>query len=233
MAKEAQPKATAKRTLTAVIAERLRERVISGTIPPGTQLNEVDLAERFSTSRGPVREAMQRLVQEGLLVSKPHRGVYVPQLDENDLADLQFARFALERTATDRILRKGASAGLIAKLEHLLSVMEVASAASDWHRVADADVAFHEAIIEDARSFQLSRMYASLAGQTRLSFSITMASYLRNAATHAGDHRNIAELLIDGDPQVQHALAVHLLDDLEQTGPSIAALAGLQQEALA
>lgn len=228
--KTPRPRAAAKRTLAAVLAEQIRERVISGRIEPGTQLNEVDLAHRFSTSRGPVREAMQRLVQEGLLVSKPHRGTYVPKLDENDLADLAFARFALERTAVDRVQQKGASAGLIAKLEHLLGVMEVSIIESDWHALADADVAFHQAIVEDARSFQLSRMYASLAGQTRLSFSVTMPRYERNSKTHVDGHRRIADLLISGDPRVQEALAEHLLDHAEPTESSIPGLGAPRSE---
>ena len=60
-------------TLSSTVTERLRELVIQGTYPPGTQLSEVELAERFGVSRGPIREAVQRLTQEGLLRSEPHR----------------------------------------------------------------------------------------------------------------------------------------------------------------
>lgn len=48
-----------------LIAERLREAILLGELPPGAQLGEADVAERFGVSRGPLREAMQRLVQEG------------------------------------------------------------------------------------------------------------------------------------------------------------------------
>ena len=60
-----------------IIARQLREAIMTGTLPPGTQLGETDLAARFQVSRGPLREAMQHLVSEGLLRSERHRGLFV------------------------------------------------------------------------------------------------------------------------------------------------------------
>ncbi len=51
----------------AVIADRLRAEILRGRFPPHTQLTEVELARQLQVSRGPIREAMQRLIQEGLL----------------------------------------------------------------------------------------------------------------------------------------------------------------------
>jgi DNA-binding GntR family transcriptional regulator len=78
-------------------------------------MNEVELATRLATSRGPVREAMQRLVQEGLLISAPHRGIWVRQLVQADLEDLYFARAAVERAAMLRLIDRGMPAGLRAR----------------------------------------------------------------------------------------------------------------------
>src|SRR5690625_2334844 len=99
-----------KRTLSSVITTQLRQQVVDGTYPPGTQLNEVELASRFQTSRGPVREAMQRLVQEGLLVSHPHRGMFVPVLTYSDISDIFVARAAIERAAVIELLSHGVPA---------------------------------------------------------------------------------------------------------------------------
>src|SRR5205085_9265531 len=63
------------------IADQVRASVLDGSLAPGTQLTEVQLAERLGVSRGPVREAMQRLIQEGLLRAERHRGVFVMELD--------------------------------------------------------------------------------------------------------------------------------------------------------
>ncbi|MDQ3150864.1 MAG: GntR family transcriptional regulator, partial [Actinomycetota bacterium] len=78
----------------AIIAERLRDAIMRGVFPPGTQLGEVDLAGRLGVSRGPLREAMQRLVQEGLLRGERHRGLFVIDLGLADVRDVYAARLA-------------------------------------------------------------------------------------------------------------------------------------------
>ena len=65
-------------TLSGQVTERLRADIVSGVFAPGDQLNEAQLAREFGVSRGPLREAMQRLIQDGLLLNKPHRGVFDP-----------------------------------------------------------------------------------------------------------------------------------------------------------
>ena len=90
-------------TLSSMVTERLRELVIAGSYEPGTQLSEVDLAERFGVSRGPIREGLQRLVQEGLLRSEPHRGVFIPVISPDDVHDIYLAREAIEGAAVKAI----------------------------------------------------------------------------------------------------------------------------------
>ena len=87
-----------------MVTERLRDGIVTGTLAPGTQLSEVELAHSFGVSRGPVREAIQRLVQEGLLRSEPHRGVFVPVLTDADVVDVYLARAALESAALRRFI---------------------------------------------------------------------------------------------------------------------------------
>ncbi|MBW3557926.1 MAG: GntR family transcriptional regulator, partial [Actinobacteria bacterium] len=81
-----------RRATASVIADVIRERVIDGSFPPGAQLGEVQLAEQLGVSRGPVREALQRLIQEGLLEGRPHRGVFVARLRGDDVVDVYRAR---------------------------------------------------------------------------------------------------------------------------------------------
>src|SRR4051794_22187249 len=79
-----------------IIAARIRDAVIDGTFPPGMQLSEAHIASRLGVSRGPVREALQRLIQEGLLRAERHRGVFVIELGIADVRDLYLARAAVE-----------------------------------------------------------------------------------------------------------------------------------------
>ncbi|HKY61316.1 MAG TPA: GntR family transcriptional regulator, partial [Gemmatimonadota bacterium] len=75
-------------TLGSLVTDQLRDHVIHGRFEPGTVLGEVNLAAQFGVSRGPVREALQRLVQEGLLRREPRRGISVPRLASADLRDI-------------------------------------------------------------------------------------------------------------------------------------------------
>lgn len=187
-----------KKTLAEVIIAQLRQRIVDGSYTPGAQLSEVELANRFDTSRGPVREAMQRLVQEGLLVSHPHRGVFVPELTYDDINDLFVARGAVERAAMLELIGHGVPAKTLARLEQQLDEMTLAIEVEDWSGLAAADLAFHEAIVEAARSPRLNRMYSGLAGETRLGLNILVSSF-EGRADYVEEHRRIFDLLASGD----------------------------------
>jgi len=187
-----------KPTLAAVVTTELREDIVSGRIPPGTQMNEVELAARFATSRGPVREGMQRLVQEGLLVSSPRRGIFVPVLSDADLEDLYFARSAIERAAMLRIVARGIPAATIASLSQVLAEMELALDGGDAAGVAAADMRFHEVLVGAAGSPRLEQMYQSLLGQMRLGLNLVVDTY-ENRADLVSEHRAIVRLLKTGD----------------------------------
>src|SRR4051794_8063646 len=87
-----------------IIANQLTEAVMDGTLEPGQQLGEVELAGQLGVSRGPLREAMQRLVQQGILRSEPHRGVFVASLTDEDVRDIYLARTAIEVAACRLVL---------------------------------------------------------------------------------------------------------------------------------
>ena len=214
-----------KRTLASVITSQVRQRIIDGTFPPGTQLNEVDLATQFATSRGPVREGMQRLVQEGLLVSEPHRGVFVPVLTNEDIEDIYHARAAIERASMLRLIDRGLSAATLAALEQALGEMDVAIADEDWSAVAAADLRFHEVIVAAAGSPRLRRMYASLAGELRLGMNLLVRSY-EGRLNYLEEHERIFSLLAAQDRQgLIRELEAHLgeaLSTLHQHHPEAA-----------
>ena len=212
------PARVAKPTLAAVITAELREAIISGRIPPGSQMNEVELAARFSTSRGPVREGMQRLVQEGLLVSSPHRGIFVPVLSAEDVEDLYFARSALERAAMFRLVDCGISAATLAVLEQVLGEMELAIDERDAAAVAAADLRFHEVLVSAAGSPRLKQMYEQLVGQMRLGLNLVIETYVERAGL-VSEHRDIVRQLKTGDRMaLMRAIDEHFdvaMDDLE------------------
>jgi DNA-binding GntR family transcriptional regulator len=185
-------------TLSTQVAERIREAILDGTFPLGAQLNEMELAAKFGVSRGPLREAMQRLIQEGLLRSEPHRGVFVPEITEHDLTDIFFVREAVETAAVRHVMADGDAGALSESLRDIIRHMERALRARDWPRVADLDMEFHRLIVEAAGSFRLSRMYATIMAETRLCLHHMMGGYRGNEAL-LEEHVKLAELVAGGD----------------------------------
>jgi DNA-binding GntR family transcriptional regulator len=78
------------------LREQLTEEIIAGLLPPGTKLDEQELADRFGVSRTPVREAMRQLIATGLVVSRPHRGATVAGFSSDRLADFLEAATEIE-----------------------------------------------------------------------------------------------------------------------------------------
>lgn len=183
-------------TLSVQIAERIRDDILSGAYAPGAQLHEVELALSFGVSRGPLREAMQRLVQEGLLRSEPHRGVFVPDLTEEDLLDVFFVRSTLETAAVRRIVAGRRRREVAQTLTGIAERMDRAMRAGDWATGGELDFEFHRTLVDAAGSERLSRTYATVQAETRLCLHRLMGGYRRSEAL-ADEHLRLAELIAD------------------------------------
>jgi DNA-binding GntR family transcriptional regulator len=199
-------------TFASMVGERIRSDIIDGTLPPGAQLNEVELAGSFGVSRGPVREALQRLIQEGLLRSEPHRGVFVPVMSEEDIDDVYLAREALETAAVRRITGTGRSASAYKALDRLVRAMRKAEAAGDWQTVASRDLDFHTALVSAAGSPRLERMFRTVISETRLCLSVlTGADDGRDDLVD--EHLQISDLIRDDDTETAVAVLKKHFDD--------------------
>jgi DNA-binding GntR family transcriptional regulator len=154
-------------TTPSLIADRIRAAILDGSFPPGMQLTEAGLSERLRVSRGPVREAMQRLIQEGLLQNIRHRGVFVIELGPDDIDDIYLARAAVERTAVALLVRERDEAA-IAMLAACVDAMERVAGSSEWAALAELDLRFHESLVAATGSKRLVRMFRTLAAETRL-----------------------------------------------------------------
>ncbi|SDX71578.1 DNA-binding transcriptional regulator, GntR family [Amycolatopsis xylanica] len=201
-----------------IIARQLRAAIMSGALAPGTQLGESELAARFQVSRGPLREAMQRLVSEGLLRSERHRGLFVIDLEPSDVLDIYTARTAIERAAVLLILR-GDIAAAADRLD--ATVREMASAAHDDDPAAlsTADLRFHEALIEASGSKRLVRMASTLLIETRMCLTALQDTY-NDVEERVGEHTQIIEALRAGDERAVLALLdAHMEDAVRRLAP--------------
>jgi DNA-binding GntR family transcriptional regulator len=201
-------------TYASMVTERLRANIVNGTLAPGSQLSEVELAQTFGVSRGPVREALQRLIQEGLVRSEPHRGVFVPVLSDDDVRDIYLARDALETSAVRHIIASGKSTEAADQLDRLVKLMEESETANDWEAVGQFDLEFHSALVASSGSERLQRMFSTVISETRLCLGVLTAADARSDLVE--EHRQIASLIREGrSDKALEVLKVHFDDAVE------------------
>ena len=186
-----------RRATAAVIAERIRAGITDGRFRAGDQLGEAQLAAALGVSRGPVREALQRLIQEGLLRNEPNRGVFVEGLDLDELRDVYFVRTIIERAAADRLLERKDEAALD-ELERCCDEMRRATRKRDVMEVASWDLEFHKTLTIAAQSKRLTRMFETLLTETQLALTLG-GRELQLGDTVIDEHRAILDALRAGD----------------------------------
>ena len=179
----------------ALIADRLRSEILEGRFPPHTQLAEVELARQLQVSRGPIREAMQRLIQEGLLRAERNRGVFVVELGLDDARDVYLARGVVERAAAAIVAKQQPEAALT-ELERIVGRL-AASVGGAWTEVITHDLAFHQTLVEAAGSPRLSRMFRTLIAETRLCL-IRLEPFYQEGSHVVAEHQAIIEALRSG-----------------------------------
>lgn len=203
----------------AVIARQLRDAIMTGTLPPGTQLGETELAARFQVSRGPLREAMQHLVSEGLLRSERHRGLFVIDLEPGDVYDIYAARSAIERAAMLRALRGGDRDRIADVLEQTVAEMATAASEDDPTALSTADLKFHEALINASGSKRLVRMARTLLIETRMCLTALQSTYQR-VEERVEEHTKLIQALRDGDEETALTLLeAHMEDAVQRLAP--------------
>ena len=200
-----------------LIADQLREQIVQGMFRPGEQINESVLASQLSTSRGPVREALQRLCQEGILVSRRNRGVFVLELAMEDIREIYAVREAVESTAADALLDAGQEQvkDTSQALKAIISDMAKQVAVSDWQAIARLDMQFHTSFVAGAGNTRLIRIYETLAAESRMCILNLAVAYPR-IDDLVQEHQNLLDLLQAGDREALHkAIKQHMQKAVE------------------
>ncbi len=159
------------RTIREQIVEQLRNEVLSGEIAEGESLREQKLATRFGVSRGPIRDALLQLTQEGLLSAEPNRGVRVsggPSLAIQPLVvetRRRIERFALE-TIFDALTAED-----LRSLDEVLARFKTACERGDMKEVVERDLALHRWIVERVGDADLTAMWLQVIVRMRLRYT--------------------------------------------------------------
>ncbi|MCC3772643.1 GntR family transcriptional regulator, partial [Streptomyces sp. UNOC14_S4] len=185
------------------ILDALRTALLSGELIPGEVYSGPALGDRFGVSATPVREAMQQLALEGAVEVVPNRGFRVTRRTPRDLAELAEVRALLEVPAVLRLART-APAARWCELRPLAEAATAVAATGDRARYAEADRAFHRALLGLAGNRQLVSVADEL--HRRAQWPATEGSATEGRATRAADlmadaaqHLTLLDALTSGD----------------------------------
>ena len=158
------PAARANKPVVDYVVDAVRDGIKEGRYSPGQRLIELDLTRQLGVSRGPFREALRRLVGDGIVVNEPHRGAYVRTFSRNEVEDLYRVREVVEGLAA-RLAAEAVKGGdKAAGLTSIWKRMEKQRGKFDHASYIDQNERFHDEIVRLSGNTQLTR----LIGQMRM-----------------------------------------------------------------
>lgn len=154
------------RSLHKRAADRLRDAIVTGALPTGSRLIEQDISRQLAVSRGPIREAIRELEQEGLVRSFPHRGAVVVGVTEAEVHQLLIPIRVVIETFAYREAKQLLTADDHAELERLVADMRT----GDLQRVVEADISFHELVLERSGQPHALQLWRTILPRIRAYF---------------------------------------------------------------
>jgi len=196
------------------VYEAMKEEIITGQLPPGSIISELTLAERYQTSRTPVREACQFLQKDGLLEAVPHKGFFVAEITMKQVQDIYQLRLVLEGTCA-RIAAEKITRSELQDLEALARpITFTASNQQSFRRSTELNRRFHLRIAEITGNQELIKILSNILDK------ITRAQYLeaKKAPMVIGpEHEEVVRAIKGRDPAVAEKLMVtHIQNSLDR-----------------
>ena len=186
--------------LREIVFEELRTLILTGKIEPGTRMMEVELAEEMGVSRTPIREAIRKLEEEGLVIIEPRRGAYVSQVSVSDILNILEVRENMDGLsaylAAQRISESGKE-----KLKQASNKFNDAVVSGDMDEMIKYDTIFHKIIVEGTNNSYLVNMVERLQ-ELVLRFRYIYYKDFRRAEEMPNEHKIIEESIINGDAEI-------------------------------
>ncbi|MFN8162549.1 MAG: GntR family transcriptional regulator [Solirubrobacterales bacterium] len=186
-------------TIQQQVLQELRSAIVRRELPPGMPVRADAVAGRMGVSRIPVREALRVLEAEGLVTSRPHKGVIVAEMNAADLHEIYLLRGLLETEAARRAVPV-LSGSVLAELDQLVAGMDEAIEDSDIRQMSDLNRKFHFTIYGENNLRQLLRIITMLWNQSDSYRSIYLANdeFCRQAQQ---EHRVIVDACHGREPE--------------------------------
>jgi DNA-binding GntR family transcriptional regulator len=192
---------------TAVVAQ-IRLAILSGELPAGSQLREAHIAEEMGISRSPVREALSRLEEEGLVEKVPFKGAYVASVSAETMAEIAAIRTLIEPYAVTQALPRLGDADW-KQLRKLLDQLERASG-RDLVSAIEKHLAFHRYFYEKSGNATLLALWRDWELKLRLFFIFDHEAF-QSAQDVAGVHKELIAVIETGDhDRIREAFGHHV-----------------------
>jgi DNA-binding GntR family transcriptional regulator len=188
----------------------IRRLIVTLELGPGSVINERELVEQLGIGRTPVREALRRLAQEGLVEVYPRRGMFVTDVDVRKLTLISEVRAALEPEAA-RLAAERATDAERAELQELLDALD--AGASDDQALMALDERIHRAVYRCARNDLLATTLEQYYVLALRIWTIALDRQLKDAVQ---EHRALLEAIHDGDGGRAAATMRAHVEDFEQ-----------------
>ncbi len=154
------------------IKDVILQRIVEGSLEPGSRIVETRIAQELGVSQGPVREALRDLEQLGCVVHEPNRGCSVRDFSLEELLEAFPVRAALEALAA-RLAAERITKAELAELEQLLERMSRAAQRGDAHDQSQANASFHATVVRAARNRTLERQWQMLEPYSRTYLTVS------------------------------------------------------------
>ena len=175
----------------------LRTAILDGTVPPGEQLRETHIAADLGISRSPLREALTKLEEEGLVVRIPFRGSFVVEVSARDVAEIAAIRVLVEPYAAELSAPTLRGAEQL-RLKQTIEELYRATDTNDIPGSIDAHLRFHRLFYEFSGNAALQSMWNGWENKLRLYLAVDHRSY-SDLHDIAVEHEKLARLALEGD----------------------------------
>ena len=192
------------RSLEDHVYERLEEDILTGLYKRGEPLTEMTISKRFNISRTPVRSAIHRLAEEGLVKLSPNKGAVVTGISQDDIIDIYKIRMRLDGLAAAMAAEKMSDED-IERLRESVELSEFYSKRKDAEHQKELDTAFHALIYTATGSRMLAGILSELHKKAKLYRKISLGVESR-AEKSINEHREILEAIEHRDPAAAERL---------------------------
>jgi DNA-binding GntR family transcriptional regulator len=198
-------------SLSDAVVDRIRAAIWSGVYAPGDRLVERRLAHEFGISHIPLREALARLTEEGLVEKLPRRGARVASLTPRMLEEVSSLRVVLEQFVVRR-LKDRFTDGAHAELQDIVDRMVEAAEKHDLVRVHELDQQFHQRLWEQTDHTLLVELAAQMRSRTSHFYRAAAASLGPDEVRrHADSHQQLLDVIASGDRRAaERAMQQHV-----------------------